>query len=54
MSQNERTSDEVAALAGRILGGGEYSDAEVRRLAACVLTQAADRAVETSKRQKSE
>lgn len=45
MSQNEKTSEEVAALAGRILGGGEYTDAEVRKLAASVLTQAADRKI---------
>jgi len=39
----EQSSADAAALAGRILGGGHYIDADVKRLAASVLTQAPDR-----------
>lgn len=45
MAQNEKTSDELASLAARILGGAEYTESDVRRLAACVLTQTSDRKI---------
>ncbi len=41
MSRNERTSPEIAAIAGRRL---HDPDPEVRAMAASLLTQAADRA----------
>lgn len=50
MAPNEKTSEELASLAARILGGAEYTESDVRRLAACVLTQAADRQIEASRR----
>jgi len=40
---NEKTSDDVASIAGRILGGGKYSDDEVLTLAASALTQTPDK-----------
>lgn len=45
MAQNEKTSEELASLAARILGGAEYTESDVRRLAASVLTQTADRKI---------
>lgn len=48
-TRNEKTSAEIAAIASRVLNGGEYTDADVRRLAASCLTQAADRKVAEKK-----
>jgi len=44
MARNERTSRSVATLAGKVLAGAKKpTAAEVRRLAASVLTQAPDK-----------
>jgi hypothetical protein len=41
--RNEKTSESVARLAGRVLKSGRATPEEIRTLAASVLTQAADR-----------
>jgi len=41
--QNEQTSAAVASIAGRILAGGDCTPAEIRAIAASVLTQTADK-----------
>ena len=51
MTRNERTSKAVATLAGKVLSGSKKpTAAEVRRLAASVLTQAPDRRRSNKKR----
>jgi hypothetical protein len=42
-SRNEKTSEAVAKLAGRVLKSGQATPEEIRTLAASVLTQAVDR-----------
>jgi len=42
MAKNEKTSQQMATLAGKILRDPK-SSLSARRLAACVLTQAADK-----------
>lgn len=48
--RDEKTSAEIASIAARILSGGEYTDMDVRRLAASCLTQAADKKVAEKKK----
>jgi len=43
MARNEKTSDDIAALAGKVLGGKKATQTDARRLAGSALTQVPDR-----------
>ncbi len=45
------TSEKLAAIAGRILAGGSYTDAEVKRLAGSVVRQKEKKAAKKALRQ---
>jgi hypothetical protein len=47
---NEKTSDKVAAIAGKVLAGKKPTQAEAKTLAASALTQAPNKPKRTGRR----